>query len=387
MAVIAALAVALYFGIPRIRSGLSRFVARWREQPELTFEQRREKQRQYYERLPQPKLSPEQLIARMKKEKGLYDRELGRMVEWYLYDPNSKALVGIDISSDANHQDICDKISEYHVAREKLIRQLVENLHFEVKLSFPEERGGRGFSSIEKGLSCEILRNRYGFLPHINWILYEKLHEYSETDADPHFIYLLLELKKERADGYDRRIRYKDILAFLRIYAKYKDWPSIRKRRIKSEILYYPGEWKDDRAVDEVLELADREGPRPAYELYAKYYKSNYHYAGYIARHSKAPNKVYGGDHIFEIWPGEREVKGTFRFYNVDSDDVLIELCNVVKVHSMVRNGEEITSLCSVNPGGITVVPLKAGEVVEVEYVISVIPDQWERFMFWPALE
>jgi hypothetical protein len=360
-------------------------VAAWRQDKlELSFEERRGRQRAYYEGLPTPALNPEQLIGKMRAERGLYDRHRAKMVEWYLYDANAKAVASAEAARDINSAVAAEIIGEYFRSRDSLIRQLVENLHFEVSLTLPEDGGSGDVSTVDRGLSSEIIRNRYNLLRDINPVLYGKLHEYSTRSDQPHFVYLLLKLKKTRADGYDRWTRSQDMLAFFRIYANYRRWPSIR-RAVEQAVLDYPGEWKERRVIREILEVAEEQGPGPALDLYLKRYKTNYRHTKCIARDAADPNKVYRGDHTFEVWPGERDVRGRFRFDKIDSDRAILELGNVIKVDLIRRNGVDIRSLCKQRGPNIMVVPLVAGQVVEIEYVISVDPEQWQRYMFYPV--
>ncbi|MHC4574076.1 MAG: hypothetical protein ACYS76_08085 [Planctomycetota bacterium] len=381
-AAVVLLATAVYYRDSWIPVVYKSFAAWYRkEAPEPTFEQQREKRRAYYQSLREPQLAIEELIAQMKREKGLRDLEVRRAVEWYLCDPNSKISVEVARTGDANSADIAQKVNMYYNDQKQLIRQLVENLHFEVEVTLPEETKYGPTNRVDNGWSYEILLNRYSLLRGINEVLYEKLHEYSVTAADPRFIHLLLDLKRRRSkeSSDNRGIRYKDMMAFLRIYAKYKDWSSIRER-VKGDILHYPGEWGDYHAIQQILEIADTKGAPAASQLYLKRYKGNYHHSLYYAHDPESVNKMYVGHHTFEGWPGERQVKGTIRFYNVDSKNVCIKLRNAEKVHSVLRNGVDISSLCSTKPSDIVLIPLDAAELVEIEYSISVKPEWWESY-------
>jgi len=314
--------VSLYFSAPWVPIAY-RYLRHWWRW-EVKYKQHiptADEMRRYYENLPAPGFTSEQVIAQMKEQKGLLrgNTKLIKQVEWYVY--------------------LGDK---------RVIKQLVANLPFEVDLILPSEQnnfkmifkdtigkslsilgnssGKNTFEMICNDSTWESYRNfrngwdpdvnnwypksysysvisqlphiTRGLLIHISPVLHEELHQQAANEiTDPNFIYLLLKLIESNepritkapsgenkvyvrektfyanTDWYTDQLVREDVLAYLRIYANYKDWPIIRGC-VRSRLLRYPGDWLASIDMMEVISLADKKGVEPAYELYLKQYNS-----------------------------------------------------------------------------------------------------------------
>jgi hypothetical protein len=258
------LIVSLYFVAPWFPLVYT-YLADWweaRQEREPTVKE----MRKYYENLPEPKLTSEAVITQMVKQKGLLRNNPGliKMVEWYVY-----------------HGD------------KQVIKQLIANLPFEVELSLPEEREKgmslRGRDTV--GKSFFILQNKWGLLKNVSSVLHEELHRYAAVKADVHLIYLIIRLigcndplvkRSENdvhyiegggvyhdIDWYTEDLVQRDVLAYLRIYVNYKNWPTVRDT-IVSIFVHYPGDWLHSSIMRDVLSVADEKGVEAAYELFLK---------------------------------------------------------------------------------------------------------------------
>lgn len=224
----------------------------------------------YYENLPQPTLTSAALVEKMKEQKGLLreNEQLVRTAEYYAYH-----------------------------GRKDVIKQLIANLLYEVELRLPEERE-RGTSINGRdiiGKSYSILKNRWGLMKDISPVLHEELHRYAEINSNPHLIYLIMELIGSNdpliqrpdndpnyfagggvyydIDCYTEELVCKDVLAYLRIYSKYNDWPTIRDYVVGS-LQHYPGDWLDRATNRNILSIADEKGIDAAYARFLEWFNT-----------------------------------------------------------------------------------------------------------------
>ena len=222
----------------------------------------------HYENLPVPKLSPEEVVKEMRNQGGLPlgNRELGEMVEYHVYWGD-----------------------------QAVITQLVANLPFEVELELPEEStyGTSVWLRDVKGKSLSILRNEFQLLKHISPALHQEFHSRAPSEPDPHLIYLIMAL----IVGNDRNVMRPendpnyiegggayfdipwytsksvaaDVLAYVHVYVRFRDWPTIRGS-VESRFCHYPGDWLDWRIMREILRLADEKGVEAAYEAFLEWF-------------------------------------------------------------------------------------------------------------------
>ena len=331
----------------------------WEEKTGTTTEELRAKQLEHVKSLERPKLTGKEVAAILKREKGIRTQELYDMVDWHVY-----------------YGDI------------DVIRQVLANRQFEMKITLPRvprSEGGvtttdytvyEGYQGPSWGTDIERL------------IHCQEFHKYAANkDTDPHFISYLLRIgvtfsTEEYRNRYAQQLFYDDILAYLRIYVNYKNWPTI-KEDVKYKITRYPCGWRDWNTIDEVLKIAEEQGAEPAYELYMQRYRSNYQKFSSITRDlyewKKKIYKSYECESVFQGWSSEN-LKAEMRVYNVDSDKAVIGIKHVEKIISILRDGEDITHLCHLTPENVMTIPLKAAEVIELKYKISVGPQWWDRY-------
>lgn len=270
----------------------------------------------HYMLQPKPSLTQQEVVDRMRKERGLWgeDESLIRAVKWYLYH-NGK----------------------------NIIKQMINNLEAEVELILPEERG-KGFRFVQlnnsSGLSYKILSNGNSdrtytdyksgvFSKKVGRILHEELHQYaSEPNSNPHQLYLIMKLmrmnefiklKKDtrgndtyytgtgqyyNTDWYTPETVKEDILAYLRIYVKYKDWPTLRKG-VRNAIDGYPSDWLDDINIYEVFQIADEKGIEVAYQLFLRNFNRKVEKGIPVVNVINKPNDCYN---IYpKGWEDERD--------------------------------------------------------------------------------
>ena len=345
--------------LPLFPLACSRACDWWEEKTGTTTEELRAKQLEHVKSLERPKLTGKEVASILKREKGIRTQELYDMVDWYVY-----------------HGD------------RDVIRQVLANRQFEMKITLPRvssSEGGvtttdytvyEGFQGPSWGTDIERLIHR------------QEIHKYAANkDTDPHFISYLLRIgvtfdTEEYRNRYAQQLFYDDILAYLRIYVNYKDWPTIRGD-VEYEITHYPCGWRDWHTIKEVLKIAEEQGAEPAYELYMQRYRSNYQKFSSITRDlyewKKKIYKSYECESVFQGWSSEN-LKAEMRVYNVDSDKAVIGIKHVEKIISILRDGEDITHLCHLTPENVMTIPLKAAEVIELKYKISVGPQWWDRY-------
>lgn len=331
----------------------------WEEKTGTTTEEWRAKRLEHLKSLEKPKLTGKEIAAILKKEKGIRTQELYDMVDWYVY-----------------HGD------------RDVIRQVLANRKFEMKITLPRvsiSEGGvittdytvyEGYNGPSWGTDIERLIHRQEF------------HKYAANkDTDPHFFDYLLGIgvtfnTKEYRNRYAQQLFYDDILAYLRIYVNYKDWPTI-KEDAEYEITHYPCGWRDWHTIKEVLKIAEEEGVEPAYNLYMERYRSNYQKFSSIIRDlnawKKKIYKSYECESVFQGWSSEN-LKAEMRVYNVDSNEAVIGIRHVEKIISVLRDGEDITHLCHVTPENVMTIPLRAAELIKLKYRVNVSPQWWNRY-------
>ncbi|MHC4867563.1 MAG: hypothetical protein ACYTEX_26125, partial [Planctomycetota bacterium] len=179
----------------------TKVVGLWGMVCEASPEASRQKRRAYLERMSRPELSGKQVAALLRKEKLIQTKKLYDMTDWYVYH---------------GHRAV--------------IAQVLANRQFEMKITLPEDRAGgslvvdytvaNGYNGPEWGTDIETLVHR------------QELHRYAADKAtDAHLIYYLVQSPREfKAEQYKLYygplLFYDDILAYLRIYANYKAWPT-----------------------------------------------------------------------------------------------------------------------------------------------------------------
>ena len=357
--ILAVFAYYLSSWFPLIPLACSRARDRWEEKTRTTTEEWLAKRLEYLKSLEQPKITGKEVSAILKREKGIRTQELYDMVDWYVYHGDSD-----------------------------VIRQVLANRQFEMKITLPRvssSEGGvtttdytvyEGYNGPSWGTDIERLIHRQEF------------HKYAANkDTDPHFISYLLRIgvtfdTKEYRNRYSQQLFYDDILAYLRIYVNYKDWPTI-KEDAEYEITNYPCGWRDWHTIKEVLKIAEEEGVEPAYDLYMERYRSNYQKFSSIIRDlnawKKNIDKSYEYESVFQGWSSEN-LKAEMCVYNVDSNEAIIGIRNVENIISVLRDGEDITNFCHIVPEGTMTIPLKASELIHIEYIVNVGPQWWNRY-------
>jgi len=340
--------------LPLVPIGYRRTLQWWGEKTRTTTEECRAKRLMHLRKMERPKLSGKQVAALLKQEKVIKTQELYDMADWYVYHGNAD-----------------------------VIRQVLANRQFEMKITLPEERGGFSIST-----DYTIANGRNG--PRWNTdteilIHHQELHRHAaDKDTDPHFIYYLLRgnrwFNSEDYNVYYGQLLFCDeILAYLRIFANCKDWPTIRSL-CERAIIEYPCVWRDWSTIDEVLKMAEEKGAEPAYRLYMQRYHDSYQRrTGEIGEHNDR-SKMYKYESVFRGWSSEN-LRAETRIYNVDSDEAVIGIRNVEKILSVLQDGEDITELCTLTPQNVMTIPLKRARVVELEYRISVTPRWWEDYL------
>lgn len=225
----------------------------------------------YYDNLPVPKLTSNEVIDIMKNNKGLYsaDKELFKSVEYYVYHSNKE-----------------------------VIRQLINNLPFEIEVKFPKDPNHISLRTYYKGVSTNILANKSGLLTAISPVMHEELYRNAFLKNNEFMVYFIMgfiadnDEDIERPDNdpdYSKSVinngRYydipfytqetvdRDIMSLLKIYENYQSSPIILMA-IKSHIAHYPGNWLvfgPERKVNimwNILTLAKEEGAEKAFEMY-----------------------------------------------------------------------------------------------------------------------
>lgn len=223
-----------------------------------------EEMRYYYKSLAVTKLTSKEVVCQMIEQKGLLHEndELIEMTDYYVYHGSKR-----------------------------VIRQLIDNLQNEVELRLPEETVNRSdvFTRDVIGKSYSILQNKLRLLPHVSPVLHDELFRFSTSKDKPHLIYLIMELISSNdcpiakpdtdrdytsgggvyydIDWYTEGLVERDVLAYIRIYVNYKEWPSLRSS-IVSRFHHFPGEWLDSKIMRDVLSLADEKGVEHAYQVF-----------------------------------------------------------------------------------------------------------------------
>lgn len=310
--------------------------------------------RVYLDGLEPPKLYPEEVAKLLEKQKTIKTKQLYDMVNWYVNEENAT-----------------------------VIKQVIANLRFEKKVSLPEERSPKAKGVIYYGTGSYPVPLWSADNVNIIPICRGELLRYATSrDTDPHFIYDLMEIlpRNSSKNRFFERVFHDDILAYLRIYANYKGWPTIRESA-KRSITDYPCGWNSWDTLNEVFKIADEEGAERAYELYIQRYQSNYQTRSSEFRDRNDPKKKYKYESVFQGWSSEN-VNGRTQVYNVDSDQVVIGIPNVQKMILVLRDGEDITSICKVTPKNVLMIPLKVGKVVELQYKIHVTHRWWKYYYY-----
>jgi hypothetical protein len=326
----------------------------WEEKTEATTEEWQARRLAHLRKMEQPKLSGKEVAALLREQKGIYTQELYDMADWYVYH------------GDAD-----------------VIRQVLVNRQYEMKTTLPEESGGPFVSTdytIYDGHNGPYWNTDAEILIH-----HQELHRYAANkDSDPHSIYYVLgHCRWFNSEDYNlyygQLLFYDDILAYLRVYANYKEWPTIRSM-CERGITEYPCVWRDLSTIEEVLKIADEKGAEPAHRLYMQRYSDNYQKQIGNIRDHKDRAKIYEYESTFRGWSSEN-IRGETRVYKVDSEDAVIGIRNVERILLVLRDGEDITELCGLTAENVMTIPLKAAETVELEYRIGVTPVWWKDYM------
>jgi hypothetical protein len=320
-----------------------------------TWEEERARRRAHLERMDQPKLSGKEVAERLREERVTRSRELYDMADWYVY-----------------HGD------------RDVIRQVLTNRQFEVKITLPKEAGGITFSdyTVADGYNGPSWGSDFE-----NLVWHQELHRYAQKkDTDPSSIFLLLghgglePFKTEYYRLYYRPLLFRDdILAYLRIYANYSEWPTIRES-CRRAISTYPSLWRDWSTINEALKIADERGPEEAYKLYMQRYRNNYQRRGGSVWDPKDARKYSECESVFTGWLSE-DIRGETCVHDVNWDQAVMTIKNVDKIHSVLCDGQDITNLCRVTPENVMTIPVKRGKGIELHYRISVTPLWWEDYM------
>lgn len=268
----------------------------------------------------------------------------------------------------------------YH-ADERVVKQLIANRRFEMDVRLPEDPNAR-VSAPRCGASGRFLVP-LDLGPQILTDIYhrELLRYATVKNADARFVYFLLRSAPDNTpeSTHFQRIFHDDIMAYLSIYANYRDWPTLTNEA-RQCIVDYPCGWRSWESIDEVLKLALQEGAEVAYVLYFERYADNYQsFSGDYLVDAVDKTHRYEFKHIFRGWRSN-DVRGTTLIENVTSDTAVIEIPYVEEVFSMLRNGEDILSLVEVLPGNVMRIPLILADTVELEYRVRVSALWWHRY-------
>jgi len=319
-----------------------------------TTEESLARRRAYVEQLERPKLSGKEVSGLLKEQKLIKTKDLYDMADWYVYHGN---------------RDV--------------IKQVLINRQFEMKITLPEESGGV-FINTDYTVAGDF-NGPYWHTDEEILIHHQVMHEYAAMgNADPHFIFYLLEnagwfSSEEYQVLYAQLLFYDEIRAFLRIYARYKEWPTIRKL-CEREIGDYPCVWRDWQTIDETLAMADAEGAEQAYRFYLDRYRRNYQEFRGVVYDIERPEKAYDFDGATEGW-SSKNISVKMNVHDVDSQDAMGCIRDIRKVFLVLRDGKDITKLCEVRPGNYLRVPLTAGKLIELEFKVHVTPHWWDRYM------
>jgi hypothetical protein len=224
----------------------------------------------YYDNLPVPKLTSLEVVDIMKNNKGLYsaDKELFKSVEYYVYHSNKD-----------------------------VIRQLINNLQYEIEVKFPKDPNRIVLRTYYKGVSTKILANNSGLLTAISPVLHEELYRNAFLKNNDLMIFFIIgyiadnDMNIERPDNdpdYSKSVinngRYydipfytqdtvdRDIMSLFKIYEKYQANPMIIAS-IESHMAHYPGNWLSfgpdiKGTIMDILKVTKNEGAEKAFEMY-----------------------------------------------------------------------------------------------------------------------
>jgi len=348
------LAVCIYYladWIPLVPVGYTRIILWWEEKTRRGPEKWEEEYRAYLEKLKPPKLTGKEVAELLEKEKVIKTQELYDMANWYVREED-----------------------------EMVIRQLIANYQFQMTVSLPEERGGKSSTIV-----CHA-SGRYlvplGSTRTATQIWHHELLKYAESkDTNPRFIYFIMRNMpvNDRKTWFFEQVFRDDILSYLRIYANYKSWPTIRDE-IKDCLTRYRCGWRDWDTIDEVLKTADEEGPKQAYDLFMRRYQDNYRHFSGTFHDFKDRAKTYKYEAEVRGWCSEN-IESITRIYNVDSEGTIIVIPGIRKIHSVLRDGNNITSVCELRPENDMIIPLEPAQVTELRYTISITPAWWNRYV------
>jgi len=306
--------------------------------------------RMYLESLEAPRLTAKEVAELLRKEKVVKTQELYDMVNWYV-----------------NEGD------------ENVIRQVIANRRYEMKVILPEEREDKS-STIVCHASGQYLVPLWN-TEAITRIYHYELHRYAATrGTDPHFIYFLMcnMPVNDRRSWFFEQVFHDDILTYLRIYVKYKSWPTIRSLA-KENIVDYRCGWLDFATIEEVLKLADEKGAEPAYALYMQRYRDNYRRFSGQLNDCNNWGKKYRYESICRGWSSDK-VQCVIRVYNVEPNGAIIGIRNIRGAASVVVAGEDITKLCSLTKENVLQIPLQAGDKIEITLELKVTPGWWKAY-------
>jgi len=213
----------------------------------------------------------------------------------------------------------------------------------------------------------------------VRLILHRELLRYSrDASGDPHLLNILMaSMPGPEYGGFAKAhsyIFFDDLLAYLRVCAACRKWPELQTRARES-ILWYRDVLnlhEHYRLFDDTLKLAERTTGDGAFTYFMERYTNNYRFDSrdtFVDQ--RDPAKAYKQESEFWGWTTEH-VKGISRVYGVDGDEAVIGVEDVDAITKVIRDGKDITQQCTLSDDALMLVPLIAGDVVELEYYIAV---------------
>ncbi len=322
-----------------------------------------ESDRQYLDSLPRPPVGSQGLVSLLRKDKMIKTQETYDWVCWHVYRGN------VDV-----------------------IRQLIANLPYEKEVVLPEENGGTLVSlSFKTDFHGPLLPAWIG--PHtLGPILHrELLRHTANKETDPHLIFLLIEEIEicdeiMREGWYTLQMQADDMLACLRIYAHYPQWPTLLSSAERMILSMGPYDRWDYDTMQEVLETAQQEGAEPAYSMYLERFHTNSHKSEGELGDLRHPGTSLRVENTFRGWCSE-DVSGQLIVYDVNVPDAIIGMPHVDKIVSVLRNDEDITDRCVITDyrlmEDLMVIPLRQASVVKIDYKIHVTHKWWPGPPLW----
>jgi len=201
----------------------------------------------YYQNLRKPVMGQEQVIKRMKEERGLYEnnKELVNAAKWYVFRGNKE-----------------------------VIRQLIKNIGHETEVELKSSDGYCYEEFVNSGASYDLLSQGHSFFEDtesefiydrevaavVGPILHETLYRLSiEKGAEEGLIYVIMRLIEinepqngekiilylgkikiyKNAEWYTTKSVCKDIYAYLKIFTRYREQPALRVMALQHLEDYY----------------------------------------------------------------------------------------------------------------------------------------------------